>query len=42
MDIKPAFITVTEKHLPETSIVLDRFYLVHDANRRLNKGRGIK
>jgi len=42
VDIKPAFITVTEEQLPEADIVIDRFHVVHDANRRVDEARRIE
>jgi transposase len=41
-DIKPAFIMVTEEELPETNIVIDRFHVVHDANRQVDEARRIE
>lgn len=42
MDIKPAFITTTEEELPEAEIVIDRFYMIHDANRQVDEARPIE
>ena len=42
VDIKPAFITTTEEELPEAEIVIDRFYMIHDANRQVDEARPIE
>lgn len=42
VDIKPGFIEVIKKKLPEADIVIDRFHVVQDANRRLDEARRIE
>lgn len=42
VDIKPLFIAAVEKELPGSSIVIDRFHVIHDANRRLDEARRIE
>lgn len=42
IDIKPGFIAAVEKELPGSSIVLDRFHVIHDANRRVDEARRIE
>ncbi|MBC7362520.1 MAG: transposase [Candidatus Aminicenantes bacterium] len=42
LDIKPGFIEVIKEQLPDADIVIDRFHVVQDANRRLDEARRIE